>query len=82
MQKTMQLEVSRTIQKELEKIPRWKLMLFLQQSGEASAYTISKNLGWSTGKTHSLIKNLEKSKAVKTKTKIINGRAVKLVRLI
>lgn len=75
------MQISETIQKELEKIPKWKLMLYLKEQGESSAYKIAKDLNWSTGKAHSIIKRLEKSKAVKTKTIVLNGRAVKLVKL-
>ena len=81
MQKTTQIQVNEAIGRELEKIPRWKLMMFLQEKGETSAYDIAKQLGWSTGKVHAVIKQLEKSKAIDSKKKIINGRAVKLVRL-
>ncbi|MDO8538021.1 MAG: MarR family winged helix-turn-helix transcriptional regulator [archaeon] len=81
MQKTVQISVTDSIGRELERIPKWKLMLFLQKHGETSAYDIAKQLGWSTGKVHAVIKQLEKSKAIDAKKKIINGRAVKLVRL-
>jgi len=82
VQKTIQIEVSETIKKELEKIPSWKLMFYLQENGETPAYSLAKELNWSTGKIHSLIKKLEKSRAVRTSTKIVNGRAVKFVKLI
>ena len=82
MQQTIQLEVFGSIRRELEKIPSWKVMLYLQEHGETSAYRVASELGWSTGKAHSVIKKLEKSKAVKARASIVNGRAVKLVRLV
>ncbi|MBI4053416.1 MAG: winged helix-turn-helix transcriptional regulator [Candidatus Diapherotrites archaeon] len=78
---TIQLPVSESIKKELEKIPAWKAMLYLQENGETSAYQLAKALGWTTGKAHATIKKLEKSKAVKSRKTTVNGRAVKLVRL-
>ncbi len=82
MQKTEQIEISGAIAKELGKIPRWKMMLYLQENGESEAYRIAKDLQWTTGKAHSIIKALEKSGAVKTRNEIKNGRAVKLARLV
>ncbi len=81
MQKMVELEISMGIQNELEKIPRWKRMHYLQENGEASAYKTAKDLGWSPGKTHSLIRSLEKSGAIESKARIVNGRAVKFVKL-
>lgn len=76
------IQISKPIEKELESIPRWKFMLYLQEKGESPVYQISKELGWNTGKTHSIVTSLLKSEAVKTRTVVRNGRALKLVRLI
>ncbi|AJF59595.1 MAG: hypothetical protein J4224_02390 [Candidatus Diapherotrites archaeon] len=77
--KTIQLSLA--AEKELAKQPKWTLMLYLQEKGELSVYEIAKELNWSTGKAHSTAKSLIASKAVKTRTIIKNGRAVKLVKL-
>jgi DNA-binding MarR family transcriptional regulator len=82
MLKTRQITVSESIESELEKIPKWKVLMFLQKNGETSVYSLSKELAWSPSKTHAVINQLEKSKAIKSKTTIINGRAVKLVSLL
>lgn len=82
MQQTTQTTLmSKAIEKELAKIPRWKLMMHLQEKGETSAYRIGKELGWSAGKTHSVIRGLEKSGTVKTSMRLVNNRAVKFVKL-
>ena len=81
MLKTKQIVVSEAVANELEKIPKWKVLMYLQEKGEISVYSLSKELSWSPSKTHSVVNQLEKSKAIKSKTEIINGRAVKLVSL-
>lgn len=81
MIQTQVLSTSKAIEKELEKIPRWKLMMYLHKKGETGAYQIAKDLGWSSGKTHGVIRGLEKSKTVETSTRLVNNRAVKLVKL-
>ena len=81
MQKIVKIQIQRAVQKELEKIPVWNAMLYLQENGETSAYQLAKALSWTTGKAHATIKKLEKSKAVKSRKTTVNGRAVKLVRL-
>ena len=43
---TIQLPVSESIKKELEKIPAWNAMLYLQENGDTSAYQLAKALGW------------------------------------
>lgn len=74
--------MSEILFREFEKIPKWKLMMYLQENGETSAYALSKELGWTTGKVHAIIKNLEKSGAVESKIKIFNNRPSKYVKLI
>lgn len=73
------IQINRTVEKELEKLPRWKLMLYLQENGESSVYKMAKDLNWSTGKTHSVVNALLRSKAVKVRVEIKNNRALKLV---
>ncbi len=75
------IQVNKSIEKELESLPRWKLMLYLQNHGEASVYQISKALFWTTGKAHALVNSLLKSGTVRTRTAVVNGRTVKLVKL-
>lgn len=85
MQQTTQTQIhpiSKAIEKELAKIPVWKLMMHIHGKGEISAYQIGKGLGWSSGKTHSVIKSLEKSNAVETRMQMVNNRAVKFVKLV
>ena len=55
------IQVSRSVEKELESLPKWKLMLYLQENGETSVYQISKDLSWTTGKTHAIVTSLLKS---------------------
>jgi len=82
MLKTKQITISESVETELEKIPKWKVLMYLQDNGEISVYSLSKELNWSPSKTHAVIKQLQKSKAIKSKSEIINGRAVKLVSLV
>jgi DNA-binding MarR family transcriptional regulator len=82
MLKTKQITVSDTIEKELEKMPKWKVLMHLQEKGETSVYSLSKEFAWLPSKTHAVIKQLEKSKAIKSRMEIVNGRAVKLVSLV
>lgn len=81
MLKTKQVVVSQAIQNELEKIPKWKVLIYLQENKEASAYSLSKEFGWNPSKMHAVIKQLEKSKAIKSRIAFVNGRAVKLISL-
>jgi len=81
MLKTKQITVSESVESELEKIPKWNVLMYLQKNGEISVYSLSKELSWSPSKTHAVIKQLEKSKAIKSRTEIVNGRAVKIVSL-
>ncbi len=80
-QQVQSANMTKTIMAELEKIPVWKLMMYLQDNGETSAYQIGKELGWGPGKTHGTIKSLEKSNAVETRMQMVNNRAVKFVKL-
>lgn len=75
------VEMSSVIQKEVEKIPRWKLLLYLQANGEKSVYQIAKDLEWSTGKAHAVVSNLLKTTTIKARKIMKNGRAVKLVKI-
>ena len=81
MNKAERLSISWAVQQELEKTPKIKVLLYLQDHGETSAYRIAKLFGWEPSKAHAVIKQLERSKSIKTEAKIINGRAVKLVKL-
>ncbi len=85
MQQTTQIQtnpMSKVIEKELAKIPVWKLMMHIHDKGEISAYQIGKDLGWSAGKTHAIIKSLEASNSVETSKRIVNNRLVKFVKLL
>ena len=83
MQKTIQqISVSKSVMNELKKMPKWEMMMYLQQNGETPAYKIAKELGWTTGKVHALVKSLEASKAVEASTRLVNNRAVKFVKLV
>lgn len=75
------IQISKSVEKELETIPKWKVMLYLQEKEAASVYQMAKDLDWSTGKTHAVINSLLKSAVIKSKTVVKNGRATKLVRL-
>jgi DNA-binding MarR family transcriptional regulator len=81
MLKTKQITVSDAIENELEKMPKWKVLMHLQENGEVSVYSLSKEFAWTPSKTHSVIKQLEKSKAIKSRMEIVNGRATKFVEL-
>jgi DNA-binding MarR family transcriptional regulator len=82
MLETKQIEVSKSIENELLKMPKWKLLIYLQENGKQSAYDLSKEFNWAPAKTHSVIKQLEKSNAIKSQIKLVNGRAVKFVELV
>ncbi len=82
MLKTKQITVSDAIENELEKMPKWQVLMFLQKNGSTSVYSLSKELNWATSKAHSVVNQLEKSNAIKSKIDLINGRAVKIVSLV
>jgi len=82
MLKTKQITVSDAIENELSKMPKWKVLMHLQENGEVSVYSISKAFSWTPSKTHAVIKQLEKSKSIKSRMEIVNGRATKFVELI
>ena len=65
----------------MRKMPKWRLMFLLQEKGPLSAYQAAKELKWSPGKVHGVIRALQRSEAVKCKLKVVNGRAVKMVEL-
>ena len=69
------------LENELEKLPKWKVMLYLQENGQTSVYKIAKDLGWTAGKAHSAVNSLIKANAVKASTVVQNNRVVKLVKL-
>lgn len=75
------IQITKSVESELEKLPKWRLMLYLQEKGESEVYHISKDLGWTTGKTHALVNSLLRSKAVKIRSLVRNGRALKLAKL-
>jgi hypothetical protein len=81
MKKEVRLEISGAIKLQLEKMPKWKAMFYLQEHGETSAYKMAKDLKWSTGKTHAVLNTLKESNAVATKVELINGRATKFAKL-
>lgn len=58
------IRISRSVEKELETIPKWKVMLYLQEKGESSVYEISRSLTWTPGKAHSVVNSLVKSAVV------------------
>ena len=76
-----QITLSARIEAELMKMPKWRLMFLLQEKGPLSAYQAAKELKWSTGKAHGVIRALQRSEAVKCKLKVVNGRTVKMVEL-
>lgn len=67
--------------KALGDIPRWKLQIYLQQHGRTSVYKASKDLGWTPGKTHAIVRTLEKADVITTKVECNNGRTQKVVSL-
>lgn len=79
---TKQIQISLSLEKELIKNPKWKLMLYLQEHGETSVYKLSKTFGWTTGKAHSIVNSLIKSKAVKARKIEKDGRISKMVKLV
>lgn len=79
MMKTV--EISKALEMELSKNPDWKLMLYLQNKGKTPAYEIAKDLDWTTGKVHAIVKKLSQTNAVKTHLIVENGRTKKLVQL-
>lgn len=76
-----QISIPERIEAEMRKMPKWAFMLLLVEKGPMSAYQAAKELKWSTGKAHGVIRALERSESVKTKLKVVNGRAVKMVEL-
>lgn len=82
MLKTKQITVSSAVEEELIKIPKWNVLMYLQTNGETSVYFLSKELNWDTSKTHAVVNQLEKSNAIKSQIKIVNGRAVKFISLL
>ena len=82
MDSKKRMSISLAIQKELEKSPKIRVLLYLQKHGEASGYKIATSFGWEQSKAHAVIKQLERSNSILTESKIVNGRAVKAIRLI
>jgi len=78
---TKTIQIESVVEKELGRMPRWQAMLYLQEKKEASAYQLAKDLNWSAGKAHSVIRSLQKARVVSVKQIIRSGRALKLVRL-
>jgi len=81
MEQTKQIQLSLAVEKELEKLPRWKLIMYLQDKGEVTVNSIAQELGWTKSKTHAVVRVLEKGKAVKTIVKLVDNRAVKYIEL-
>lgn len=75
------VKISKALEIELNKNSDWKLMLYLQNRGKISAYEIAKELEWTTGKVHAIIKKLSQANAIKTNLIIENGRTKKIVQL-
>ena len=75
------VEMVSVVQRELEKIPRWKLLMYLGANEEKSVSEISRDLEWEPKKTHSIIANLLKTTTIKARKIMKNGRAVKLVKI-
>ncbi len=75
-------KIKQAIENELEKMPKWQVLMYLQKNGEMPVYSLSKELNWSISKTHSVVNQLEKSSAIKSVVEIVNGRAVKSISLV
>jgi DNA-binding Lrp family transcriptional regulator len=82
MLKTKQITVSEAIETELEKMPKWQVLMYLQKNGLTSVYSLAKQLNWPISKTHSVVNQLEKSSAIKSNVVLVNGRAVKKISLV
>jgi DNA-binding MarR family transcriptional regulator len=67
---------------ELGRLPRWEVQTYLLDKPGKSVYDISKDLGWTTGKAHTVIRTLEFANVVKSKKIESNGRIKKIVTLI
>ena len=67
--------------KQFEEEPKWKIISYLQEHGEQEIYTLSKQLGWSSSKTHGQANRLFVKGLITMKTKIKNGRLVKTIGL-
>ena len=81
VQMTKTKHFSEALERELLKHSSWQLMFALQDRGKVSAYGLAKELGWSTGKIHSLIRTLQKARAITVQRVQRNGRTVKLIEL-
>ena len=66
----------------LGEIPRWKLQLYLQEKGETSVYRASKELRWTPGKTHAIVRTLEKANVIKSSLSQNAGRTQKIIHLV
>jgi DNA-binding Lrp family transcriptional regulator len=76
------LKIKQAIETELEKMPKWQVLMFLQKNGVTSVYSLAKQLNWPISKTHSVVSQLEKSSAIKSNVVLVNGRAVKKISLV
>lgn len=81
MNEMERIEISKVVQKELEKNPKIRVLLHIQDKGQMSVWQLAKELDWQPSKAHAVVRQLEKSHSIKTERKIINGRAVKLIKL-
>lgn len=79
---TKTIQITSAIDQELQRFPKWKVMYYLLDNGESSIYKIAKGLDWSVGKTYGVVNALLKSKSVKARTTVQNGRVQKLVKLV
>ena len=67
--------------KQFEEEPKWKIISYLQEHGETEIYTLSKKLGWSSSRTHGQANKLFIKGFITMKTKIKNGRLVKIIKI-
>lgn len=73
--------MNKMMEEELDKIPRWKAMRYLNENGETSVYTMAKDLGWRVSKAHAVVNSLVKAKVAQARAIIRNNRIVKLAKL-
>ena len=68
--------------KTIGELPRWELQLYLQENGSTSVYKASKDLGWTPGKTHAIVRTLEHAAVLESRLTCDNGRAQKIISLL
>ena len=82
MDQIERMKINNSIKKELGKNPKIRTMFYLQEHGETSAYKIAKDFGWDPSRAHAIVRQLKKSHSITVKPKVINGRAVNLIKLV